>query len=115
MPAYRIGCHTYLFHQYGYDPNSQLDEIFATVASAGYAAIELHTPCFSLDDWYERIQGALARTGLALVGGSHGQPMWDIARHEAILATMEDYSDRLARFGRVMCGVSCNGKRMADR
>jgi sugar phosphate isomerase/epimerase len=115
MPSYRIGCHTYLFHQYGYDLNRQLDEIFDTVASAGYAAIELHTPFFAVDGWYERIQAALKRTGLGLVGGSHGQPMWDSARYEAIIATMDDYSDRLARFGRVMCGVSCSGKRMADR
>jgi sugar phosphate isomerase/epimerase len=115
MATYRIGCHTYVFHQYRYDPERQLDEIFDLVAATGYQAIELATPAFEIDRWYERIRGALERTGLGLVGGSHGQPLGEIARHEQILAEMDAYSDRLARFGRVMCGMTCSGRHLAQR
>lgn len=113
--SFRIGCHTYLFHQYGFDPNRQLDDIFDIVAGAGYEAIELFSPFFEIDDWYERICAALDRTGLGLVGGSNGQPMWDVERHQQILSDMDAYSDKLARFGRVTCGTSCSGKRFAQR
>jgi sugar phosphate isomerase/epimerase len=115
LAEYRIGCHTYLFHQYGYAPDRQLDEIFTIVANAGYAAIELHASILDIDGWYERIQAALERTGLGFVGASNGQPMWDVERHEQILAAMDAYGSKLARFGRVMCGTSCSGKRRAQR
>ena len=42
MPAYRLGCHPYVFDQYGWNQTERLDEVFDTVAACGYPAIELH-------------------------------------------------------------------------
>lgn len=42
--SFRIGAHTYFFSQYGYDQAARLDEIFDTVAEAGFQAIEMSTP-----------------------------------------------------------------------
>lgn len=113
--SFRIGAHTYFFSQYGYDQAARLDEIFDTVAEAGFQAIEMSTPMLGPADWKARVDAAVRRTGLGIVGASHGQPMWDISKHDAILAEMDAYSGKLAQFGRVQCGVSCSGKRYADR
>jgi sugar phosphate isomerase/epimerase len=113
--SFRVGAHTYFFVQYGYDPAARLDEIFDTVAEAGFQAIEMSTPMLGPADWKARVDAALRRTGLGLVGASHGQPMWDISKRDEIIAAMEAHSDKLAQFGRVQCGVSCSGKRYADR
>ena len=116
MPlSFRIGAHTYLFTQYGYDQAARQDEIFDIVAEAGFQAIEMTTPMLSPPDWKARIDAAARRTGLGIVGASHGHPMWDAAKHDAILSEMEVYSDKLAQLGRMQCGVSCSGKKHADR
>jgi sugar phosphate isomerase/epimerase len=115
MTKYRIGAHPYIFVQYGYDFEKQFDEIFDTIADAGFQAIELHQPMLYVDGWKERIDNALKRTNLGLVGSSNGQPMWDIQQYEKIISAMDDYSRRLAVFGNVTCGTSCGGKRYASR
>jgi inosose dehydratase len=115
MPKYRIGAHPYIFVQYKYDFEKQFDEVFDIIADAGYQAIELHKPMLYVENWKERIDKALKRNNLGLVGGSNGQPMWDIRQYENIISDMDDYSDRLAAFGNVTCGTSCGGKRYADR
>jgi inosose dehydratase len=118
----RIGAHTYLFTQYGFDQAERLEEIFQTVADAGYQAIEVHAPVLAAPDWHARSAAAVAKTGLGLVGGSSGQPLWDPARWDAIRAAMDAYSDKLAALrplyggaGRIQCGTSCSGKRLAQR
>jgi sugar phosphate isomerase/epimerase len=117
----RVGAHTYLFTQYGYDHAARLDDIFDTVAAAGFAAIELHRPMLDAPDWETRIPAAADRTGLAIVGASHSQPLWDLTRHDAILAEMEAHADQLARLAALVphgggqCGLTCSGKRYADR
>jgi sugar phosphate isomerase/epimerase len=115
MPKYRIGAHPYIFVQYGYDFDKQFDEIFDIIAETGYQAIELHEPMLYVENWKERVNNALKRTGLGLVGGSTGHPMWDISQYEKIISAMDDYSSRLSGFGKVLCGTSCTGKRYADR
>ena len=115
MSKYRIGAHPFIFAQYGYDFDKQFDEVFDTIADAGFQTIELHSPMLQVDGWKNRIDNALNRTGMGLVGGSSGQQMWNIAQYENIMAEMDDYSDRLAAFGNVTCGTSCSGKRYADR
>lgn len=111
----RVGAHTYLFTQYGYDQAVRLEEIFETVAAAGYEAIELHRTMLDADGWERRIPGAARSTGLGLVGASNGQPLWDLARYDAIMAEMALHADRLARLGGGQCGLSCSGKRHANR
>lgn len=115
MSEYRIGAHPYIFVQYGYDFEEQFDEVFQVIADAGFQAIELHQPMLYVKDWKARIDQALDRTGLGLVGGSSGQAMWDIEQYDKIISDMDDYSTRLAAFGDVTCGTSCGGKRYADR
>ena len=115
MSKYRIGAHPYIFVQYGYDFEKQFDEVFNVIADAGFQAIELHDSMLQTEDWKNRIDRALSRTGLGLVGASSGQPMWNIEQYENIISTMDDYSDRLSAFENVTCGTSCSGKRYADR
>ena len=115
MPNYRIGAHTYIFHQYGYNPAEQLDEIFDIVANADFEAIELHQPFLEIENYQARIKNALRRTGLGFVGVSNGQPLWDIEKRDSIISSMEMYSDKLSVFGEVLCGMSCSGKRYAQR
>jgi sugar phosphate isomerase/epimerase len=115
MPNYRIGAHTYIFHQYGYNPAEQLNEIFDIVADAGFEAIELHQPFLEIENYQERIKNALRRTGLGFVGASNGQPLGDIEKRDSIISSMETYSDKLSVFGEVLCGMSCGGKRYAQR
>jgi len=115
MPNYRIGAHTYIFHQYEYDFTEHLDEVFDIVADAGFEAIELSPPFLELENYRERIEKALNRTGLGFVGASNGQPLWDIEQRDSIISSMDIYSDKLAVFGEVLCGMSCGGKRYAQR
>jgi sugar phosphate isomerase/epimerase len=115
MSEYRIGAHPYIFVQYGYDFDKQFDEVFDVIADAGFQAIELHQPMLYVEDWKDRIDQALDRTALGLVGGSSGHPMWDVQQYERIISAMDDYSSRLAAFGNVTCGTSCGGKHYADR
>ena len=115
MPNYCIGNHTYIFHQYGYNPDKQLNEIFDIVADAGFEAIELSPPFLEIENYEERIRNALHRTGLGFVGASNGQPLWDIEKRDSIISLMDMYSDKLAAFGEVLCGMSCSGKRYAQR
>jgi sugar phosphate isomerase/epimerase len=115
MAGMRVGAHTYLFTQYGYDQAARLEEIFETVAAAGYQAIELNRTVLDADGWEQRIPAAARSTGLGLVGASHGQPLWDLTRYDAIRAEMALHADRLARLGGGQCGLSCSGKRYASR
>ena len=115
MSKYRIGAHPYIFVQYGFDFEKQFDEIFDTIADAGYQTIELHQPMLYVDDWKNRIDKTLKRTGLAVVGGSTGYAMGDISQYNKIISEMDDYSNRLSAFGNLLCGTSCGGKRYTDR
>jgi sugar phosphate isomerase/epimerase len=115
MASYRIGAHPYIFVQYGYDLEQQFDDVFDIVANAGYQTIELHEPMLYVDGWKERIDNALGRTSMGLVGGSNGQPVWNTEQYSQILSNMDDYSTRLSAFGNVTCGMSCSGKRYEAR
>ncbi|MBI2191196.1 MAG: sugar phosphate isomerase/epimerase [Planctomycetes bacterium] len=126
MLRYRLGTHTYIFSQFGYDHARQTDSIFEMVSRTGYPAIELHAPTFDGDDWLERITAAACKHRLRIVGGSHGLAMGDLAAYDTILKTMDVYSSKLARLGRrlsetaggipaLMCGCSCGGKRFSQR
>ncbi len=42
MSEYRIGAHPYIFVQYGYDFEEQFDEVFDTIADAGYRIVKRH-------------------------------------------------------------------------
>ena len=115
MSNYQIGAHPYIFVQYGYDLEQQFDEVFDIIANTGFQTIELHEPMLYVDGWKERIDEALDRNNLGLVGGSNGQPVWDLAQYRQILSDMGDYSTRLSVFGNMTCGMSCSGKRYDAR
>jgi sugar phosphate isomerase/epimerase len=116
MASYPIGAHTYIFTEYGFDHDKQFDEIYDTIAAAGYEAIEVYAPNLDVPGWLERTQAALQRTGLRFIGGSNGGPLWDISREQEILDTMDAYGDKLAALGgNLLCGYSCGGKHRAER
>lgn len=116
MPAYQLGTHIYVFSEYGYDQAERLDEVFDTVAAAGYPAIEIFAPTLERPDWYEAVSRALERNSLRLIGGSHGGTLWDAAKWDGLRAEMDAYSDKLVRFGPgLQCGFTCGGKKLAER
>lgn len=116
MADYQVGAHTYIFTEYRFDPDAQFDEIYDTIAQAGYETIEVYPPNLDVMDWRPRTETALARTGMRLIGGSHGGPLWDIPREAEILAAMDAYAAKLAALGdKMLCGYSCSGKRLAER
>lgn len=115
MPDYRLGCHTYVFSEYGHDQAAELDDIFATIAGAGYPAIEIFHPNLERADWYEATARALERNSLRLIGGSHGGNLTDAAQWDDLRRRLEIYADQLARFGPVLCGFSATGVRQAER
>jgi len=111
----RLGCHVYVFSEYGYDQAARLDEIWDTVAACGYAAIELHAPMLDRPDWYEACRQAQERTGLEIIGGSHGGNIVDPVEYEALRGRMDEYTLKLERFGGVQCGFTATGTRVAER
>jgi sugar phosphate isomerase/epimerase len=116
MPEYRLGAHTFIFQQYGLDHVKQTEKILRMVASAGFSAVELCNTTFDGDSFKSRIDGSLRRAGLALVGGSHGRPLWSASEYEKTFELMDEYSDKLSEMGEgLKCGMSCTGKHRAQR
>lgn len=110
----RLGCHPYVFSQYGYDHVTQLDEIWDMIAACGYPAIELHSPMLDRPDWYEAIMRAAERTGLEITGGSNGGKLSDVAGFDALRQTMDVYSEKLGQLAAHNCGFSAMGKHPAE-
>lgn len=116
MPDCRVGAHTFIFQQYGYDQGKQLGKILETVADAGYQAVELNRTALDSDSYKSQIEMSLRKTGLELVGASHGLPLWNIAEYERTLELIDEYSDRLALFGAgLKCGMTCSGRHYDQR
>jgi sugar phosphate isomerase/epimerase len=111
----RLGCHTYVFSEYGYDQAVRLDEIWDMVAGCGYAAIELNAPMFDRPDWYDAMMAAADRTGLEIVGGSNGGNLADVAEWDAVRTKMDEYSQKLSRLDSPKCGFTASGTRAAER
>ena len=116
MPDCRLGAHTFIFQQYGFDHVKQIDRILTIVKESGFDAVELHQKAIEGDDARSRVEAALIRSGQHLVGASNGQPLWNHAEYERILDAMDQFGDNLSELGEgLKCGMSCSGKRMADR
>jgi len=111
----RLGCHVYVFSEYGYDQAAQLDEVWDMVADCSYPAIEIHAPMLERPDWYEAIMAAQERTGLQTIGGSNGGNLTDAAGWDALRRKMDEYTQKLARLGNVKCGFTATGVRAAER
>lgn len=111
----QLGCHCYVFSEYGYDQAAQLDEIWDMIAAAGYPAIEFFGPNLARADWYEAVMRATDRTGLRLVGGSSGGNLSDIAEWDKLLTMMDEYTAKLQRLRAPKCGFTATGKRVAER
>ena len=116
MPNCRVGAHTFIFQQYGYDHVKQTDKILDTVAEAGYQAVELHNMALDDENCKTRIESALRRTRLELIGASQGQPLWNPAEYDRIFDILDVYSDKLSLLGEgLQCGMSCSGKHHKQR
>ncbi|MHB8994654.1 MAG: sugar phosphate isomerase/epimerase family protein [Armatimonadota bacterium] len=110
----RLGCHPYVFSQYGYDQVTDFDKIWDMIAACGYPSIELHAPMLDRPDWYDAIMRAVERTGLEITGGSNGGKLRDIAEFDSLRETMDIYSEKLGRLNAPNCGFSAMGKRPAE-
>ena len=116
MPECRLGAHTFIFQQYGLDHVKQTEKIVRMVADAGFEAVELHQTAFDGDNYKSRIDGSLKRAGIALIGGSHGRPLWNVAEYEKTFELLDEYSDKMSELGEgLKCGMSCSGKHLAKR
>lgn len=111
----RLGCHTYVFSEYGYDQAARLDEVWDMIAAAGYPAIEFFGPNLERPDWYEALMRATERTGLRLIGGSSGGNLSDAGEWDKLLRTVDEYTRKLERLGEMKCGFSASGRRIAER
>lgn len=115
MSNFRLGAHTYVFSQYGFDFSNEVSTLFGLVKDSGFDWIELHPVFVTEPGWKAKIEAAIERTGLTVVGVSYGQPLWNIEAHDRILREAEDFTDRVAQLGTLNCGLTCGGKRCADR
>ncbi|MEN6544860.1 MAG: sugar phosphate isomerase/epimerase family protein [Armatimonadia bacterium] len=111
----RLGCHPYVFSEYGYDHVTQLDEIWDIVAACSYPAIELHAPMLDRPDWYDAIMRAAERTGMDIIGGSNGGNMSDVGEWDALRQRMDVYAAKLGRLPGRKCGFTGTGTRVAER
>ncbi len=111
----QLGCHCYIFTEYGYDQAAQIDEIWDMIAAAGFPAVEFYTPTLDRADWYDALMRAAERTGLRIIGGSGGGNLSDVAAWDRLLADMDEYTAKLARIGTLKCGFSMGGTRLAER
>ena len=96
MPKCRVGAHTFVFQQYGFNQSKQLEKIFDTIAEAGYDAVELTNQSVEADNYKAAIEGGLRRSGLELIGASHGRPLWNVREYERTFDLLDEYSDRLS-------------------
>lgn len=111
----RLGCHTYVFSEYGYDQAAQLDEVWDLVAACGYPAIEIHAPTFDREDWYDATMAAADRTGLEIIGASNGGNLSDASEWDALRQKMETHAQKLGRLPGRKCGFTGTGKHVSER
>ena len=116
MPACRLGAHTFIFQQYGFDPVTQLGKILTAVAESGFDAVELTNSSLGGESYKSQVRSALSSTGLGLIGASHGMPLWNVSEYERNFEILDEYSDRLSSLGEnLKCGMSCSGKDFSRR
>jgi sugar phosphate isomerase/epimerase len=115
MPEYRLGCHTYVFSEYGWDPAARLEEILALIAESGYPAVELYYPNLERPDWYEALTAARDQYNLRIIGSSHGGNLYDPTQWAELRQRLLVYAGQLSLLGSMQCGYSISGKRLAQR
>ncbi|MDA0747582.1 MAG: TIM barrel protein [bacterium] len=116
MPKCRVGAHTFIFQQYGFDQVKQLGKILETIAEAGYQAVELTNTALENEAVIPQVESTLRRTNLELIGASHGKALWNPAEYDRTFDILDEYSDRLVELGEgLKCGMSCSGKQYAKR
>jgi sugar phosphate isomerase/epimerase len=93
------------------DINEILDQIFADMKWAGIEAIELRHPVLIPDGMVERVRELTRRHELPVIGMSYSAPMWNRARHEAILKEARVLIDRLQQVGGRTLGTTVGDAR----
>ena len=63
----RVGVHTFIFQQYGFDHTKQTERIAEVIAQAGFGAVEFHQPVLAGDDHKNRIDSATRHNDLELI------------------------------------------------
>ncbi len=103
-----VGAHPWVYAatQPGYDFTPVLPQIFADMEYAGIEAIELMHTALRHPDAVERIGELSKKHNLPVLGTSYEGPMWDRAKHQAILDDAELVITRLAKLGGRTFGTS---------
>ena len=116
MPSCRLGAHTFIFQQYGFDPVTQLEKMLSAIADSGFGSVELTNSSLGSDGFKSQVQSSLNSTGLEMIGASHGMHLWNLSEYERNYDILDEYSDRLSALGEnIKCGMSCSGKDFSKR
>lgn len=103
-----VGAHPWVYAatQPKYELTPVLPMIFADMAYAGMAGIELMHTALRPDDAVERIGPLAQKHRLPVLGTSFSGPMWDRSRHNEVLEDAELVITRLAKLGGKTMGTS---------
>ncbi len=95
-----------------WDCTPVLDTVFADLAYAGMAGVELMEGQLRHADSVDRINALVAKHGLAVSGSSYGVgfQMWDASQHAKILDDIHVVVPRLAAVGGKTFGISVGAK-----
>ncbi len=117
MADSRVGVHTFIFQQYGFDHTKQTERIAETIAEAGFGAVEFHQPVLTGDDHKNRVDSAIRHQDLDLIGVSNTQPVWNRSQYDRLIESMDDHAERMASLeqDRLACGLTCSGKHLSQR
>jgi sugar phosphate isomerase/epimerase len=103
-----VGAHPWVYAatQPGYDIYPILDRIFADVAAAGIAGIELMHTALHPADSVEKISALSEQHHLPVIGTSYSGALWDRSQHQALWKEAETMIPRLEKVGGKTLGTS---------
>lgn len=108
-----LGIHVWVYSsdQPNYDCFPILDQVFADVHYAGFDAIELMEVSLRHNDAVSKIGDLIQKTGVAVIGASYGQPMWDKQKQAEIIDDAGTVIERIAQLKGRTFGISVGDAR----
>jgi sugar phosphate isomerase/epimerase len=103
-----LGVHVWVFSsdKPKYDCFPVLDQVFADVKYAGFDAVELMEVSLRHDDAVSKIGDLIQQTGVAVIGASYGQSMWDKQKQAEIVDDAGKVIERLSKLKGRTFGIS---------
>ncbi len=115
QPGHRpvLGVHVWVYSsdKPSYDCFPVLDQVFADVKYAGFDAIELMDVSLRHEDAVAKIGDLIQQTGVAVIGASYGQPMWDKSKQAEIINDAGIVIERLSKIKGRTLGLSVGDAR----